>query len=61
MKGHTMTKEEIGGLVRTLASAGFGVLVGKGYMDAETALALAGAAGTVAVAVWSILAKRRAA
>jgi hypothetical protein len=56
-----MTQQEIGGLVRTLASAGFGVLVGKGYLDAETALSLAGAAGTIAVAIWSVVAKRRAA
>lgn len=56
-----MTKEEIGGIIRTIASAGFGMLVGKGYLDAETALALSGAIGTIAVAVWSVIAKRRVA
>lgn len=55
-----MTKEEIGGIVRTLASTGFGILVGKGLLDAETAMALAGAAGTIAMAVWSVWSKRRA-
>lgn len=53
-----MTKEEVGGLVRTIAAAGFGVLVGKGYLDAATATMLAGAAGTIAIALWSIYAKR---
>ena len=56
-----MTSEEIGGIVRTIAAAGFGVLVGKGFIDAATATALAGAVGTIAIAIWSIWAKRRAA
>ena len=55
-----MTSTEIGGIVRTLAAAGFGVLVGKGIMDAETAAALAGAVGTIAVAIWSVWSKRKA-
>jgi len=54
-----MTSTEIGGIVRTLAAAGFGVLVGKGIMDAETAAALAGAVGTIAVAIWSVWSKRK--
>jgi ABC-type proline/glycine betaine transport system permease subunit len=55
-----MTSSEIAGIVRTIAAAGFGLLVGKGIIDAETAAALAGAAGTIAVAVWSVWAKRKA-
>ena len=55
-----MTSTEIGGIVRTLAAAGFGVLVGKGIIDAETAAALAGAVGTIAVAIWSVWSKRKA-
>jgi len=54
-----MTSTEIGGIVRTLAAAGFGVLVGKGIIDAETAAALAGAVGTIAVAIWSVWSKRK--
>lgn len=53
-----MTPDQLAGIVRTLAAAGFGVLVGKGIIDAETAAALAGAAGTVAVAIWSVWSKR---
>ncbi len=53
-------KAEIGGIVRTLAAACFGVLVGKGIIDTETAAALAGAAGTIAVAIWSVWSKRAA-
>ena len=56
-----MSKEEIGGIIRTIAAAGFGVLVGKGVIDNETALALAGAVATIGVAVWSVLTKRKSA
>jgi len=56
-----MTKEEIGGIVRTIAAAGFGLLVGKGIIDNETAIALAGAVATIGVAVWSVVTKRKAA
>ena len=54
-----MTGEQLGGIVRTIAAAGFGVLVGKGYLTAEMATALAGASGTVAIAVWSVISKRK--
>ena len=56
-----MNANELGGIVRTIAAAGFGLLVGKGYISAEIATALAGAVGTVAIAVWSVWAKRSAA
>ena len=56
-----MNGTEIGGIVRTIAAAGFGYLAGRGFIDNETATALAGAAGTIAVAVWSVLQKRKAA
>lgn len=56
-----MTKEEVGGIVRTIAAAGFGLLVGKGYIDAATATMLAGALGTLAIAAWSVWTKRAAA
>jgi len=55
-----MTSTEVAGVVRTIAAAGFGILVGKGIIDAETAAALAGAVGTIAIAVWSVWAKRKA-
>lgn len=53
-----MTAEQVAGIVRTLAAAGFGVLVGKGYLTTEMATALAGAFGTIAVAVWSVWSKK---
>ena len=56
-----MSSEELGGVIRTLAAAGFGYLTGHGYIDGATAQALAGAVATIGVAVWSVLAKRRAA
>lgn len=55
-----MTATEIGGIARALASALGGYLVGRGFLDGETASALAGAAATIAVAVWSVWAKRKA-
>ena len=55
-----MNGAEIGGIVRTAAAFGLGFLVNKGVIDNETALQVAGAIGTIAVAVWSIVAKRKA-
>lgn len=56
-----MNKEQLFGIVRTIAAAGFGLLVGKGLIDGETATALAGAVATIGVAVWSVVTKRKAA
>ncbi len=56
-----MTTEEIGGIVRAVVAAIGGILVGKGVIDAQTATAVAGAVATIAVAVWSIVSKRKAA
>lgn len=52
-----MTKEQVFGMVRTVAAAGFGFLAGKGYLDGTTVEALAGAVATIGVAVWSVLSK----
>lgn len=56
-----MNSAEIGGIVRTIAAFGFGLLVSKGMIDGETATALAGAVATIGVAVWSVLTKKPAA
>lgn len=53
-----MTKSEVYGVVRTVLAALGGVAVSKGYIDSETAVALAGAIATVAAAVWSVRSKR---
>jgi len=55
-----MTSAEFGGIIRSLVSAIGGYLVGRGLIDSEIATALAGAAAPVAVAVWSVIAKRKA-
>lgn len=55
-----MSKDQIFGIVRTVAAAGFGYLAGKGLIDGETATALAGAVATIGVAVWSVLTKKPA-
>lgn len=53
-----MNKNEVYGVVRTILAAAGGVLVGKGYIDSETAVALAGAIATIAAAAWSVKSKR---
>lgn len=53
-----MNKNEVYGVVRTILAAVGGVLVGKGYIDSETAVALAGAIATIAAAAWSVKSKR---
>jgi hypothetical protein len=55
-----MNVEYIGGIVRAVVSAIGGYLVGKGTIDSETAVALTGAAVTIATAVWSVWSKKAA-
>lgn len=52
-----MNKDQVFGIVRTLAAAGFGYLAGKGYLDGATVEALAGAVATISVAIWSVVSK----
>ena len=54
-----MTAEQFAGIVRAIVAAVGGYLVGKGFADAETVAALAGAAATIGAAVWSVLAKKK--
>lgn len=53
-----MSKDQVFGVVRTLAAAAFGYLAGKGLIDGATAEGLAGAVATIGVAVWSVVSKR---
>jgi hypothetical protein len=54
-----MNGEQIAGIVRAIVAAVGGYLVGKGLADAETVAAVAGAAATIAAAVWSVLSKKK--
>jgi hypothetical protein len=54
-----MNKEQVFGIVRTVAAFGFGFLAAKGTIDGATAEALAGAVATIGVAAWSILSKKQ--
>lgn len=56
-----MTGEQIAGIVRTAVAAIGGYLVAKGQIDAVTVAEVGGALATLAVAVWSYLAKKKAA
>lgn len=53
-----MNKDQVFGIIRTLAAAGFGYLAGKGIIDGATVEALAGAVATIGVAVWSVASKK---
>lgn len=55
-----MSASEVGGIARALVSALGGYLVGKGLIDSETATTVGGAVATIIVAVWSVIAKRKA-
>ncbi len=48
-----MNGDQIGGIIRAIVAAVGGYFVGKGLIDASTATALAGAAATIGVAIWS--------
>ena len=56
-----MKPEEGWGVIRTVLAAGSGYVAGTGIIDAATYQSLIGAAGVIFVAVWSIIAKRKAA
>lgn len=55
-----MTGEQVAGIVRAVIAAVGGLLIGKGFADAETVAAVAGAAATIAAAVWSYKSKKKA-
>lgn len=55
-----MNSTEVGGIARALVSALGGYLVGKGIIDNETAMTIGGAIVPLAVAVWSVVSKRKA-
>lgn len=54
-----MTKEQIFGIVRTVAAAGLGYLAGTGVIDGSTVNDLALAIATIGVAVWSVVSKKK--
>ena len=55
-----MTGEQLAGVVRAIVAALGGYFVGQGVTDAETVATVGGAAATLAAALWSIYAKRKA-
>jgi hypothetical protein len=48
-----ITAEKIWGVVRTIAAAGAGYLIAKGYVDEATANDVLTGIGVVFIAVWS--------
>lgn len=55
-----MTGEQIWGVVRTVLAAVGGYFVSKGVVDGAFVDAILGGAGTLFVAVWSFIAKKKA-
>jgi len=55
-----MSRDQIGGIVRALVAAAGGYWVGKGAIDGATMEMIAGALATLATAIWSVLAKKKA-
>lgn len=53
-----MTKDQVFGVIRTVAAFGFGYLASSGLVDGATVEALAGAVATLGVALWSVLSKK---
>ena len=53
-----MHTDHIAGVVRAVVAAIGGYFVGRGIIDESTATAIAGAAATIATAVWSVIAKK---
>lgn len=54
-----LTAEQFGGIVRAVVAAAGGYFVGQGLIDTETATVIGGAVTTIAVAIWSVLAKKK--
>lgn len=54
-----MSGEQIAGIVRAVVSGLGGYLVGKGLVDANTVVSVAGAASTLVMAYWSVRSKRK--
>lgn len=53
-----MTKDQLFGVVRTLAAAIGGFLAGQGFIEAANIEIVAGAVATLAVAAWSVASKK---
>lgn len=56
-----MTKEQLGGIVRTIATSALSYAAGKGLLPPTMVADLAAALGVIAIAVWSVVAKKKAA
>ena len=54
-----MNKDEVYGVARALLAAAGGFAANQGWMDADTAVAVAGALATIVAAMWSVKSKRR--
>lgn len=56
-----MNMTEIGGIVRAIAATALGWAAGKGYIAEGDVATLAAAVVAIGTAIWSVVAKKRAA
>ena len=56
-----MDGEQVWGIVRTVLAAIGGLAVGKGWISNDMLTAILGGGGTIFVAIWSVLSKKKAA
>ena len=54
----TITGDQIGGIVRTILTAGLSYAVGKGFITNDIAANIIGFGGTFAMAMWSAYTNR---
>ena len=54
-----MSGEQVWGIVRTVLAAAGGWAVGKGYIDNDFLTAILGGGGTIFIAVWSVISKKK--
>ena len=51
--------DKIGGTIRTVVAVVAGLLLSKLHLDPDTLAAVVGAVGTLGVAFWSVMSKRK--
>lgn len=55
-----MTADKVAGIVRAVAGVALGYIAGKGIIPAGMVADLTAALGTIAIAIWSVTAKKAA-
>lgn len=54
-----MSSQQVAGIARAVLAAASGYFVAQGLIDQDTAQTVSGALVTIAIAVWSVVSKRK--